>query len=156
MIKQRHSSELDYMIHCGDSELSADQPEMNGFVTVRGNCDNEDRFLDEEVLQIGGHRIFVTHGHLFAVKSTLMNLYYRAKELAADIVCFGHSHTLGVELVDDILFINPGSIRLPRGRRERTYCLLELKRDAAELIIYDLQSGELPDLRKHFPLSKKN
>jgi uncharacterized protein len=152
LIKQRHSQEVDYMLHCGDSELSADQREIDGFITVRGNCDYDERFLDEKEINIGGHKIFLTHGHRFAVKSTLMNLYYRAQELAADIVCFGHSHTLGIEQVDGILFINPGSIRLPRGRKEQTYCLLELTREAAKVRVFDLKLGELPQLRQHFPL----
>ena len=62
----------------------------------------------------------VTHGHLFNVKSGLMKLRYKALEQNANIVCFGHSHILGIEKVDDILFINPGSIRFPReGEKKR-------------------------------------
>lgn len=152
-IKKKHQEEVDLMIHCGDSELSADQPEISGFVVVRGNCDYGQEFPEEAEVDILGHKIFVTHGHLFAVKSTLMNLYYRAEELKADIVCFGHSHQLGMEVIDGILFINPGSIRLPRGRKERTYCLLELKEEAADCRVYDIQMGEIPELRRQFPLS---
>ncbi len=154
-VKKKHQAEVDLMIHCGDSELSANQPEMSGFVVVEGNCDYGQEFPKEAEVDIPGHKIFVTHGHLFSVKSTLMNLYYRAEELNADIVCFGHSHQLGMELMDDILFINPGSIRLPRGRKERTYCLLEVIEELADIRVYDFQMGEIPELRRKFSLSIK-
>ncbi|WP_147532550.1 metallophosphoesterase family protein [Bacillus marasmi] len=154
LIKQRHQREVEVMIHCGDSELYADQPEMTGFVTVRGNCDYGTDYPEETVIDFANQKIFVTHGHLFSVKSTLMNLYYRAQELGANIVCFGHSHMLGVEKIDDILFINPGSIRLPRGRKERTYCILELGEKDIEVSVYDLDMGELPELKQRFSLSK--
>ncbi|MGJ7920511.1 metallophosphoesterase family protein [Neobacillus sp. LXY-4] len=154
-IKQRHVAEVDLMVHCGDSELAADQPEISGFVTVRGNCDYEKQFPEEAQVEIDGFKVYVTHGHLFGVKSTLMNLYYRAKEVGADIVCFGHSHILGMEMIDGMLFINPGSIRLPRGRKERSYCVLEFKEDEVEILVYDLQKGEIAELRQRFPLSTK-
>ena len=44
-----------------------------------------------------------------------MNLKYKAEEVNADIVCFGHSHVLGAEVIDGRLFLNPGSIRLATG-----------------------------------------
>lgn len=154
LIKKRHEAEVEIMIHCGDSELYIDQPEMAGFKTVRGNCDYEMGFPEEIVIDFAGQKIFVTHGHLFSVKSTLMNLYYRAQELGANIVSFGHSHLLGIEKIDDILFINPGSIRLPRGRKERTYCILEQVSDWLEVSVYDLDKGELIELKQRFSLSK--
>ncbi|NMD70679.1 metallophosphoesterase [Bacillus sp. DNRA2] len=151
-IKKKHQHEVDVMIHCGDSELFFDQPEIEGFVTVRGNCDYEMKYPDEQVVEFAGLKIFVTHGHLFSVKSTLMNLYYRAQELGANIVCFGHSHMLGMEQIDDILFINPGSIRLPRGRKERTYCILEQVENQLEVSVYDLDKGEIAALKQRFLL----
>lgn len=49
----------------------------------------------------------------------MLSLTYRAKELNAQIVCFGHSHILGAEMMDHILFINPGSLLKPRGHKEK-------------------------------------
>lgn len=151
-IKEQHSAEAEVMIHCGDSELMADDQAISGFVTVRGNCDYESRFPEDAEVDVAGKKVFITHGHLYNVKSTLMSLSYRAKESNANIVCFGHSHLLGVEMIDGVLFINPGSIRLPRGRRERTYVILELKDEMVEVSIYDLHNGELKALRQQFPL----
>lgn len=155
-LKEKHGAEVEMFIHCGDSELTADHPAINNFVTVRGNCDAEQRFPYETVVEAGGHRIFVTHGHRYSVKSDLMKLSYRAREVEADIVCFGHSHFLGAEMVYDTLFINPGSIRIPRGRREKTYVILEIHHEAYKLKVYDERHKELRDLESIFPFAHRS
>lgn len=154
VLKERHRDEVDLMIHCGDSQLMADNQAITGFVNVRGNCDFESRFPLEQVEELSGRRVFVTHGHKYSVKTTLMSLNYRAKELGADIVCFGHSHVLGAELVDGILFLNPGSIRLPRERFEKTYMIIELQDDLAKLSVYELNGKKMSSLSREFELPK--
>ncbi|MCM3122621.1 metallophosphoesterase [Mesobacillus sp. AQ2] len=155
-IEREHGRDVDLMIHCGDSELSEKDPAIMNFRSVKGNCDFYGNYPDNEVHDLSGLKILVTHGHLYSVKSTLVNLYYKAKEAEADIVCFGHSHILGAEMVDDVLFINPGSIRLPRGRIEKTYVILELDSNKVLLRIFDYGNGELSDLRQEFTLHKKD
>ncbi len=124
-------TDVEINIHCGDSELPYDHPYLDGVYKVRGNCDRlDDRFPTEQIFQLNDKKVFVTHGHLFNVKSSLLSLTYRAKELGATICCFGHSHLLGAELIDDILFINPGSLLKPRGRKEKTYIVVEMKEHA--------------------------
>jgi len=97
---------------------------------VRGNCDREKTFPEEVNFTVDDVKVFVTHGHLFNVKSSMLSLTYRAKELNAQIVCFGHSHILGAEMIDDILFINPGSLLKPRGRKEKSFAVLEIEDSA--------------------------
>ncbi|MEN1968304.1 metallophosphoesterase [Lentibacillus sp. N15] len=122
-IKERHDA--DYMVHCGDSELDMDADPLEGFIKVAGNCDSDSRFPDEQVIRLDSINLFVTHGHLYQVKRNLMNLAYRAQEDHAQIVCFGHTHIAGAENSGNQLFINPGSIRMPRNRAERTYALMD-------------------------------
>lgn len=152
-IREMHT-DMDLMIHCGDSELQADHDSLRGYAAVRGNCDFEAAFPEDRVEEAGGLRFFVTHGHRYSVKSTLMNLSYKAREMEADIVCFGHSHGLGAEMSDGILFINPGSIRLPRGRKEKTYVILEARGMDVTLDVYDLSNGKIPELTQNFSLVK--
>jgi uncharacterized protein len=154
LLKERHAEEVDQMIHCGDSELSDDQPSMDGFTAVKGNCDFFGDYPEEALLEVTGYKILVVHGHLYSVKSSLVSLSYRAEETGAKIVCFGHSHLLGAEMIGDVLFINPGSVRLPRGRRERTYVILELKDGDAFLHVYDFDQGEMDALKQEFSISK--
>ncbi|WP_342558801.1 metallophosphoesterase [Metasolibacillus sp. FSL K6-0083] len=141
-VRNQHE-DIDVLIHCGDSELSYEHPHLAGMIRVRGNCDHTDtRFPDEQVVSHGDVKIFVTHGHLFQVKSSLLNLTYRAKELGATICCFGHSHLLGAEMIDGILYINPGSLLMPRGRREQSYVVLR-KEHTKYIIECFTRQGEL-------------
>ena len=123
-VRERHESEVDAMIHCGDSELDYDATEMNDYQKVRGNCDFDDRYPEDIYFDVEGMKFFATHGHLYRIKTTLMPLSYRAEEVGASIVCFGHSHMAAAEKVDNRLFINPGSIRLPRSITEKTYAIV--------------------------------
>ncbi len=154
-LKKRHRAEVELFIHCGDSELDADHPSMMNYLTVRGNCDEDQRFPMETVKEAGTRRILVAHGHRYSVKTDLMKLSYKAQEVSADIVCFGHSHYLGAEMVYDTLFINPGSIRLPRGSRARTYVILEIVEHAYVIKVYDYDKGELSDLEQTFSFHSK-
>ncbi len=94
---------------------------------VAGNGDFKSGYRDEEIMEVKGCKILLTHGHHYGVKSNLNNLYYRALELGVDMVLFGHTH-LALELEKDgILFINPGSPSLPRDiDRTKTAMILEI------------------------------
>jgi len=152
IIRERHLQEVDLLIHCGDSELSPTDPVLSGYLTVRGNCDFGGEFPLETISESGGKRIFITHGHRYSVKSTLMNLKYKAQELQADIVCFGHSHVLGAEMIDHTLFLNPGSICLPRERFEKTYVILDLLKEKINLSVFEVNGREIAELAREFVL----
>ncbi|CAH0346305.1 metallophosphoesterase [Bacillus sp. CECT 9360] len=152
LIKERHGHEVDAMIHCGDSELPMRATEMKGFLTVRGNCDYDEAYPDERLEEIGGLHFFVAHGHLYNVKMTLMNLAYKSEETNADIVCFGHSHIAGSEMVDGTLFINPGSIRLPREIRDKTYVILEHVNQETKVTFFNLAGNEIKNLSRTYQL----
>lgn len=124
IITERHH--LQYMIHCGDSELPSDHEVLEGILTVSGNCDFDERLPNEKVLSLADVTFLVTHGHLHHVKSRsgLLNLSHYAVEKNANVICYGHTHIAGAEKIGDQLFINPGSIRLPRSRKEKTYAIL--------------------------------
>jgi putative phosphoesterase len=154
ILRERHTQEVDLMIHCGDSQLMPDEKSISGYLTVMGNCDFGGYPL-ESVTESGDRKIFITHGHKYSVKTSLMNLKYKAQEFNADIVCFGHSHVIGAEVIDGILFLNPGSIRLPRERFEKTYMILDLIDDRIKLSVFELNGREIADLAREFVLPKR-
>ncbi|WP_024613920.1 metallophosphoesterase [Clostridium sp. Ade.TY] len=112
-------SKADVLIHLGDNvddvlELSK---VFNGEVyAVLGNCDYSNEYPIERNINIGGVKIFATHGHKYRVKYDLNNIYYRAQELNADIALFGHTHQELIINHNGITLMNPGSVSLPRGR----------------------------------------
>ncbi|WP_099352073.1 metallophosphoesterase [Fredinandcohnia onubensis] len=145
-IKERHKNDVEFMLHLGDSELSSQSEEMSGFSVVRGNCDFDSNYPNDMIVLLNGLKVYLTHGHLYNVKMSLMNLSYRAREVGASIVCFGHSHIAGAELIDDVLFINPGSFRLPRMRKEKTYVILEVENNQADVVFYDSEGNVVEEL----------
>ncbi|QUG42270.1 metallophosphoesterase [Psychrobacillus sp. INOP01] len=133
---EQHQQEVDAIIHCGDSELNASYFVDTPIHVVRGNCDIDDRFPLEELFSVQDAKVLVVHGHKYNVKSTLMPLFYRAKEVQASVVCFGHSHLIGAEMQEGILFINPGSLQQPRGRKEKSYAIAEKNEDSWTVLFY--------------------
>lgn len=154
MIKDRHRDEVEAMIHCGDSELAADSPEMKDFIAVQGNMDYIAPDMPTEAIELIGDTCFyVTHGHLNNVKMSLVSLTYKGEETGAKITCYGHTHAAHSFEQNGRVYINPGSIRLPRERFEKTYCICEVDGDRVDLRYYDLEGQEVEDLRSEYKLS---
>jgi uncharacterized protein len=153
VLKERHQNEVNFMIHCGDSQLMPDQKSISGYITVLGNCDFGG-YPIETLVDVSGRKIFITHGHKYSIKTSLMNLNYRAKEVGADIVCFGHSHVLGAEMINGTLFLNPGSIRLPRERSEKTYMIVDILDEKINMSVFELSGKEITSLSHEFFLPK--
>jgi putative phosphoesterase len=110
--------------HCGDFCYPREQaPE---FTYVRGNCDIDREAPEEKISEIGPLRIFQTHGHTYGVKQTAMRLRYRALEAQANVVLFGHTHEVTSVVEENILFVNPGSLLLPRSHTVPTYAVLDV------------------------------
>lgn len=122
---RQHVGSVDAVFHCGDSELDVSHTSLQSAFVVRGNCDWDSSFPEEVFAEINGVKIFMAHGHLLQVKSTMLPISYRAQELGADLVLFGHSHLLGAEQIEGTVFVNPGSLELPRGRLEKSYAIIE-------------------------------
>ena len=123
---QQYYPNIKITIHCGDSELASNHEALSSMiVAVRGNCDRDEAFPIESFVQLDNVKVYTTHGHVFDVKSTPLKLLYRAKEVEADLVFYGHSHRLAAEMIDGTLFINPGSLLKPRGRKEKSFAIVE-------------------------------
>ena len=61
---------------------------------------------------IGGVRIYMTHGHLQGVKGGLERLLREAAEMSAQVVTFGHTHeALCFQTEEGAWVMNPGSCR---------------------------------------------
>jgi putative phosphoesterase len=140
--------------HCGDFCYAREQvPE---FTYVRGNCDIDRTVPEERVTEIGSLRIFQTHGHVYDVKQNAMRLRYRAMELQANLVLFGHTHEVTAICEDDILYVNPGSLLLPRSYFSPTYALLTIEENEAfvnvEVSYYSPEGKKQPALTRIYTL----
>ncbi|WP_446897677.1 metallophosphoesterase [Clostridium sp. LBM24168] len=107
----------DLVIHLGDNVQDVNIIEKlyrGKIINVSGNCDFSVSVPSERVEIIEGKRFFITHGHRYDVKHGISRLKYKAMELDADVVLFGHTHISKIAYDDGIWFINPGSPYLSR------------------------------------------
>ncbi|MBQ7774612.1 MAG: metallophosphoesterase [Lachnospiraceae bacterium] len=127
-----HLKPLDMVIHCGDVEgseyaisESADCPVM----MVSGNNDFFSELPRELEIKVGKYNVWITHGHNYCVSMDTEMLKQEAKSRGIDIVMFGHTHKPYLDIEEDLITLNPGSISYPRqeGRRP-SYILMETDR----------------------------
>ena len=123
--------ECDLIIHAGDNFVDSKYIHKMtnvGMMAVRGNCDFEN--VEEELeFEVENKNIFVCHGDRYGVKYGLEQLQEKAKEVDADIVIFGHTHTPLIKEKDNIIYINPGSVSLPRGVDYRSFVIIDISDD---------------------------
>lgn len=120
----------DLVIHCGDAEGSeyaltkaADCP----VEVVLGNNDFFSELPRELMLDIGPYKVWVVHGHNYYVSMGNENLKREAVERGVDIVFYGHTHRPVIDMDDEVIAVNPGSLSYPRqeGRRP-SYAIMEM------------------------------
>ncbi len=125
--------DIDMVIHCGDTEGSEYAiSEAAGCEThiVMGNNDFFSQLPKEIETQIGGYRVWITHGHTYCVSIGSERIKEEALLRGVDIVMFGHTHKPLLEVEDDVIAVNPGSLSYPRqdGRRP-SYMIMEIDRN---------------------------
>lgn len=90
--------------------------EPHRILCVRGNCDAEvDQMVlgfpimaDYGVIELGGRFVYLTHGHVYGEDNP-------PKLRKGDILIQGHTHVQRCVEKDGILFLNPGSVSIPKG-----------------------------------------
>lgn len=121
---------IDGMFHLGDIEGGLDDIlELIDypFWGVKGNNDFGSILDSEKIVSIGGHKIFMTHGHRYPLLWSTKALADAGKERGCDIVMFGHTHVPYLQETDGVWLVNPGSISQPRqSPRVPTYLLMEI------------------------------
>lgn len=119
----------DLLIHTGD--FYQDGIALGKHFTVDhhvviGNCDRGVKGDKQLLLNLCGHRVFLTHGHLQNVKITMNNLHYRALQDNYAMVIFGHTHVPYLQKTDGIWYMNPGSATYPRSHSKGSYGFIEI------------------------------
>lgn len=126
---KKHLSDVDILLHCGDGapDTRSLGIDFKGEIyAVKGNCDMSKEYPIERIIEVMGTKIFMTHGHMYNVKYEYNTIFYKGKEVEADLVLFGHSHKAIISNFDGITIMNPGSITLPYGNAKKTMGIIEL------------------------------
>lgn len=120
--------DIDFLIHLGDLEgTDAYLKEVLKcpMEIISGNNDYFSCIEREKLIELDGHKIFMTHGHRYEVYEGASLLKEIGKELEAEIVMFGHTHIPYLDTEDEVIALNPGSISQPRQKdRIPTYMIM--------------------------------
>ena len=81
----------------------------NDYNGVKGDYDDGD-MQEKKTVTIGEFKIGMIHGHQVLPWGDAESLAGIARELDCDILISGNTHQIGVKVLDNKLFINPGSI----------------------------------------------
>ena len=125
----RQMGDVDVLIHTGDCVRDAQRLSrelQRDIVCVQGNCDP---MVDEPLtrtISLGGWKLFIAHGHQYAVKFSTERFLLAVKEAGAHIGIYGHTHAPHISYEDGIYLVNPGSTSEPRGSAGPTYAMLHL------------------------------
>ena len=94
---------------------------------VAGNNDFFSNLPSEKTLQIGSYCVMITHGHRYYISMGNEMLKKEAIAQGIDIVMYGHTHKPVIDISDNIIAINPGSLSYPRQEnRKPSYIIMEL------------------------------
>ena len=111
-------------------------------LVVKGNCDAEVdemisnfKFEDNILLDANGKKIFFTHGHKYNINK-LPNEEF-------DIMFYGHFHICFIKQQDGKIFVNPGSISLPKENTLNSYATI----DSDKTYIQDINGNILEELK---------
>lgn len=132
---------VDAIFHLGDcegdagtlralsSEYAGGSCDAPALYNVRGNCDFYGIAPEEQVVELGGVRFFLAHGHRLGVDHSADLLLDRALEQGCRVALYGHTHFPSVEQHRRVWVMNPGSPWYPRGGSRRTCGLIEVEKD---------------------------
>ena len=103
-------------------------PLRNEIICVRGNCDTEvDQMVldfnvlaEQAYLNFNDRSIVLAHGHKLDEKNIPA-----LKE--GDILLCGHTHVPKCEKRDNYIYMNPGSVSIPKENSEHSYMILDDK-----------------------------
>ncbi len=114
-------------------------PLKNRLLCVRGNCDTEvDQMVldfpvlaDYSVIPVGDQLIYATHGHNYNEE--------KLPPLAdGDILLNGHTHVPKCVEHENYIYMNPGSVSIPKENSVHSYMTLE----NGEFLWKNLENGE--------------
>lgn len=122
---------VDLILHAGDyyqDGLKLSEETGIPVKSVKGNCDVTVVGPEEEIIEISGRHILLTHGHLAGVKmpSSSGHLWELAREKGVEAVVFGHTHVAVAAQEGGLLLFNPGSITMPLDQGHPSYGILEI------------------------------
>ena len=111
-------------------------------IAVKGNCDaevdqmiSEFKINDEYITNLNGKIFYFTHGHKFNIDNL--------PEEQFDVLVYGHFHTGFIKQKDNKIFVNSGSISLPKNDTKNSY----LSIDNENIYLKDIEGNIIDQIK---------
>lgn len=143
--KHIEESHYDLALVTGDlvreQEMRNALPALPRAFIVRGNMDySSNMYNHHEQVQVEGFDILLLHGTQLRPRGNIHQLWEIACNIDADIGIHGHTHNAAIDLYQDKLFLNPGTITGATGgwggRQEASFIELEVTGSALTVVLH--------------------
>jgi hypothetical protein len=141
----RSLDKVDRILHLGDFRKDGLRLESCLGIPVtalKGNADGGYSQEDYRILNTEYGTIYLSHGHMEAVKRGPENILYKASSLGCKAVLHGHTHVPAFLDFGGIYLLNPGSLTQPAGGRSGSYAVLETSESEFNASIFYYHPGE--------------
>ncbi|MBP3964937.1 metallophosphoesterase family protein [Paenibacillus lignilyticus] len=143
--------DADAILHAGDWMTLSVWDMLRAFARIEGVAGNNDgddiiaKFGHRKVLDIGGLRVGLVHGHLGPGKreDTETNAYRSFDQGSVDVIVFGHSHVPLIRERGGVLLFNPGSPTDKRRQKQYSFGIFTIESGSlltADHVYYDDKS----------------
>lgn len=109
-------------------------------LAVKGNCDadvdqmiSKFEMVENRILKVGEKNIFFTHGHKYNMEHIPTEDF--------DILVYGHLHTGFIKEKNGKLFVNSGSISLPKNDTKNSYVII----NENQILLKDVDGNIIDD-----------
>ena len=120
--------DIDMWLHAGDLGDDARYMQEHTNVPVYAVHGNNDRVQPleprEQLIPLEDTYIYMTHGDKVSYYNRIQELTHLGTSMGARLIVAGHSHHHGEVRSGDAVFVNPGSISLPRDRSGGTFAIV--------------------------------
>ncbi len=107
-------SQYDMTLITGDlvreSDMRAVLPPLSRCFIVAGNMDFGSSYNFHEQVQVDNFNILLLHGTQLRPRGNIKQLWEILQHIGGDVAIHGHTHQAAIDLYNDRLFLNPGTI----------------------------------------------
>ena len=113
----KRNGDADLFIFLGDGERDLDSLRV--------------QYLDKKIVNVSGNCDFasLTPENDIYMTDNGIKIFYKAKEIGAQIALFGHTHCRYYAYEEGIHILNPGSAGQPRDGKPASYAYIDITKD---------------------------
>ncbi|MFW9892420.1 MAG: YfcE family phosphodiesterase [Candidatus Thorarchaeota archaeon] len=137
-----------------ESDMYSAFPPLPRSFTVVGNMDYGSKYNFHEQVQLDEFNLLLLHGTQLRPRGNIKQLWEITQEVGADIAVHGHSHKASIDLFNDKLFLNPGTVSGATGgwggKTDASFIELSVKKDKLEVRMFHTDWRVVKESETHF------